>query len=57
MSKKLSVYRPASKEEIKEASRHSNGLTGVEIFPWSPGGFHRTIIYKVMDETFDLQIY
>lgn len=54
MPKKLSVYRLASKEEIKEASRQSNGLTGAAIFPWSPGGFHRSVIYKVMHETFSL---
>ena len=52
MPKKLSDFRLASEEEINEASKLSNGLIGGAIFPWGPGGFHRTIIYKVMDETF-----
>ncbi len=56
MSRKLSGYKPASKEEIKEASRHSNGFTSIAMFPWSPGGFHRTVIYKVMVESFLFQI-
>lgn len=52
MQKKLSDFRIASEEEIKKASKHSNGFIGEAIYYWSPGGFHRTIIYKVMDETF-----
>ena len=48
MPRKLSDFRLASQEEIE-----SLGYGGGGIFTGAPGGFHNTIIYKVMKETFD----
>ncbi|MCZ7355668.1 MAG: hypothetical protein O8C65_01930 [Candidatus Methanoperedens sp.] len=47
MPRKLSDFRLASQEEIE-----SVGYGGAGIFTGAPGGFHRTIIYKLMNETF-----
>lgn len=56
MPRKLSNFRLASKEEIENALTSPKGLTayslGMGIFTGAPGGFHRTVIFKVMHETF-----
>ena len=56
MPRKLFDFRLASKEEIENALKPPTGLTayrvGGGIFTSAPGGFHRTIIFKVMHETF-----
>lgn len=57
MAKKLLDFRIASKEEIDRARKISNGYIQKAIFPLSPGSVHRTIIYKIMDETFGAPNY
>lgn|GEM_PF-5565752 len=56
MTKKLSDFRIASKAEIENALKPPKGLTayrdGGGIFIGEPGGFHRTVIFKTMHETF-----
>jgi len=56
MRRKLSNFRLASKAEMENELTPPEGLTsfclGEGIFTGAPGGFHRTIIYKVMHETF-----
>lgn len=56
MPRKISNFRLASKAEIENALIPSKGLTayslGGGIFTGAPGGFHRTVIFKIMHETF-----
>lgn len=53
MPKKLAEFRLASEEEIQiEIKKATRGFIGEAIYPWSPGGIHRSIIYKIMDEAF-----
>ena len=50
---KLTDFRLATEEEIKVAKKSwRDTLIGEAIFPYSPEGYHRTVIYKVLDETF-----
>lgn len=56
MPKKLSDFRIASKAEVENALKPPKGLTkysvGWGIFTGAPGGFHRTVIFKILHETF-----
>jgi hypothetical protein len=52
----LDGFKLASIEEIKAAKQPPKGSkawsTGAAILPWSPGGIHPTLVYKVMRQTF-----
>ncbi len=56
MARQLTDFRLATKDEISTALRPPAGLraysTGGGIFVGSPGGVHRTVVFKVMHETF-----
>jgi len=56
MPRKLSDFRLASQVEIENALKPPKDLTGYStgggIFTNAPGGLHRTVIFKVMHETF-----
>ncbi|RLF44281.1 MAG: hypothetical protein DRN29_08750 [Thermoplasmata archaeon] len=56
MPRKLSDFRLASRAEIEHALKPPKGSsaysTGAGIFTGAPGGFHRSVIFKVMHETF-----
>lgn len=49
---KLSDFRLATEKEI-ETARKGSKIIGGGIFPWSPEGYHHTLIFMVMDQTFN----
>ncbi len=57
MPKRLSDFRAASKVEIEKAGEASKGFIGAAIFPGSPGGIHRTFVFKIMHEAFGTSNY
>ena len=52
MTKKLSDFRLATAEEIEKARKAADELVGHSLFPGLTKDVHKSVIYKVMAETF-----